>query len=234
MKKRPLDLFLITLSAVCILLMIKTSGDPMISALRGGAFSAYLGRFTTGNEITFNLCVGIFASILMFFLVVRLPEFWQRRRLRKNLERTYNSFKTESIQLFLGCIQTSYSMDQVKELSDQVRFREFFKEPFKAAQTKWDGVANNLDDDKIKTLVVEFEILMNEIQYTLGAIDLTDEETFAFFKRISQVIYRSKNWTADYDDVKSILGLMWSLHTGWSWIDGYTGKDIMANMIANI
>jgi hypothetical protein len=125
-------------------------------------------------------------------------------------------------------------MDQVEELLDQVRFREFFKEPFKTGQDKWDGVANNLDDYKIKTLVVEFEILMNEIQYTLGAVDIIDEKTFAFFKRISQVMYRSKNWTAGYDDVKTILGLMWSLHTGWSWVDGYTGKDVVADMIADI
>jgi hypothetical protein len=75
---------------------------------------------------------------------------------------------------------------------------------------------------------------MNEFQYTLSNIDIADDEAFAFFKRISQVIFRSKNWTADYDDVKSILGMMWSLHTGWSPIDGYTGKDIVADMIAAI
>jgi preprotein translocase subunit SecG len=87
MRKQPLDLLLVVLSAVCILLMIKTSSDPLMSVLSGSNAASYLGRFATGNETIFNLCVGIFASILMFFLVVRLPEFWKRRRLRNNLAR---------------------------------------------------------------------------------------------------------------------------------------------------
>lgn len=233
-RRYALDLFLVVLSLICIALVIKTSGDPLWSLLSGAGIASSLNRFATGNDIIFNLCVGIFSSVLMFFLVVRLPEFWKRRRLRRNLERSYNSFKEQSIQLFLGCIQTSYGLDQREELKDQNRFRVFFKEPYKAGQDKWDGVANALDEQKIKMLVVELEILMNEFQYTLSNIDIADDEAFAFFKRISQVIFRSKNWTADYDDVKSILGMMWSLHTGWSPIDGYTGKDIVADMIAAI
>jgi hypothetical protein len=222
-RKYRLDLVLGAIFLVSISLMIKTSGDPLLALLQGSAVAPYLIRFSTGNEVVFNLCVGIIAGIIMFFLVVRLPEKWKRDRLRQNLERAYSSFKDQSISLFLGCIQTSYAIDQIENLKDQKRFRDFFKEPYTQSQEKWDGVANALDDWKIKTLVVELEILMNEFQYTISAVDVADEDTFAFFKRISQSIYRSKNWSASYDDVKSILGLMWSLHTGWDWVKGYTG-----------
>ena len=233
-KKYKLDLLLGAASLACIGLMIKTSGDPLLAFLHDSGVAPYFYRFATGNEIIFNLCVGVIAGIIMFFLVVRLPEKWKRDRLRKNLERAYASFKDQSISLFLGCIQTSYGIDQLEDLKDQKRFRSFFKEPSTNGQDRWDGVANALDDWKIKTLVVELEILMSEFQYTMSAIDVADENAFAFFKRISQVIYRSRNWSAEYDDVKSILGMMWSLHTGWDFVKGYTGKDIVADMIAKI
>jgi hypothetical protein len=232
--KYRLDLLLGVISLVSITLLIKTSGDPLLLFLHDSVVAPYLYRFATGNEIVFNLCVGIIASIIMFFLVVRLPEKWKRGRLRKNLERAYASFKDQSISLFLGCIETSYRIDQIENLKDQKRFRDFFKEPYTDNQDKWDGVANAFDERKIKALVVALEILMNEFQYTTSAVDVADEDAFAFFKRISQVIYGSKNWGAEYDDVKSILALMWSLHTGWNFVDGYTGRDIVADMIAKI
>ena len=96
------------------------------------------------------------------------------------------------------------------------------------------AVLNGLDDLLVKSLVVELEILAAEVQYTLTVIDIEDEDAFAFLKRLTEILYRHRNWTPDYDDVKQLSGFMWFVYTGWSVIDGYTEKDIIADMISAI
>jgi hypothetical protein len=170
----------------------------------------------------------------MFFLVVRVPEYAERRRLRANLSAAYESFKQECIAVYLGCFMSSYPAGFPGELAERKRFRDFFKEQHTPDQIKWDAVANGLNEDRLKTLIVELEVLMHEIQFTLGAIDVGDQRAFQFFKALSQVLYRSKNWTTDYDDTKTMLRFLWSVHTGWSWVDGYPLTDPVADMIAAI
>ena len=191
----------------------------------------WLRPFPTGNQIIFDLSVGVLTSVLMYFLVVRLPERSKRVRVRAGLVSAYESFKQECISVYLACFVNSYPAELPRELLDRNRFREFFKGPYSQDQTKWDAVANGLNDYRVKTLVVELEILMNEIHYTLSAVDVADPKAYAFFKHLSQILYRSKNWSANYDDIKSMLGFLWSVHTGWSPIEGYLQKDVVQDMI---
>jgi hypothetical protein len=86
----------------------------------------------------------------------------------------------------------------------------------------------------VKELVVELEILMTEVHYALTVIDIDNQGAFAFLKQLTQILYRSRNWSDDYEDVKQLSRFMWSVHTGWSWADGYTDKDIIAEMINEI
>lgn len=75
---------------------------------------------------------------------------------------------------------------------------------------------------------------MQEIHFTLGAIEVQDQRAFQFLKALSQVLYRSKNWITDYDNVKSMMRFLWSVRTRWNWIDGYPNTDPVADMIAAI
>ena len=75
---------------------------------------------------------------------------------------------------------------------------------------------------------------MNEIQYTLATIDIDNPEALDFLKSLSQILYRGKNWTSDYDDVKAISRFLWSVHTGWDWQKGYADKDIISGIIEAI
>lgn len=234
MRKHALDLFLLALTLACLALMFISSSDPLLPSLRGTTAGQALAQFKTGNQIVFDLSVGVIASVIMYVLVVRLPERTKRRRLRQNLARNYVSFKKECIAIFLGALQSSYNADLVDELIDRRRFREFFTQGRASGEDRWGGVANGMDDYRVKTLVVELEILMNEIHYVLGAIDVRDPRAFDFFKHMSQVLYRFKNSTAEYDDVKSLLRFMWSLHTGWNFVDGYPEADAVEEMIAMV
>lgn len=230
-RKFALDVLLIALSFACAVLMFVASSDPLLEVFNTTIAQKFFSQFATGNQIVFDLAVGLLAGVFMYYLVVRLPEYEKRRRLRSHLSSTYETFKRECIAIYLSCFMQSYPSELSHELLDRNSFKDFFKEFHSSGQTKWDAVANGLNDDRIKSLIVELELLHQEIQFTLGAIDVRDKNTFTFFKALSRVLYRSKNWTADYDHVKSMLDFMWSLHTGWNWVSGYAEKDPVVEMI---
>ena len=233
-RNHKLDWFLVALTVACAAAMVVTSEDRLPASLKGTAAGSLLLQLPTGNQIVFNLSVGLIASVLMFFLVVRVPEHTKRLRVRRNLSVAYDSFKEASIAVFLSAINKSYSTELLQELKVQEKFKEYFSEPFASGQTRWDGVANGLDDYKIRTLVVEVEVFMNELHYTLAAIDVREPKAFELLKRLSHILYRSKNWSTEYDDVKGMLGFMWSLHTGWDWATGYRSTDLISETIAAV
>jgi hypothetical protein len=233
-RKHRFDCLLIALTFACVIVMFIASSDPVLPSIRGTAAHGLLKQFQTGNQIAFDLSVGLLAGVFMYYLVVRVPEQTKRRRLRTNLVETYRSFKKDSIAVYLGCFMPSYPAELPETLSKQAEFRKFFSEPHVPDQDRWHAVANGLNEYRLKSLVVELEILMQEIHFTLSAIDVQDHRAFQFLKHLSKIIYRSKNWTTEYDDVKSMMGFLWSLHTGWSWADGYAESDPIAEMIAAI
>lgn len=233
-RKHQFDLLLIALTLICVSIMFVSSSDPVLSSIKGTAAHELLKQFQTGNQIAFDLSVGLLAGVFMYYLVVRVPEQSKRRRLRANLLETYKSFKKDSIAVYLGCLMSSYPGELPEDLSEQSEFRKFFQEPHSPGQDRWHAVANGLDEYHLRTLVVELEILMQEIHFTLSAIDVQDHNAFQLLKKLSKIIYRSKNWTTEYDDVKSMMGFLWSLHAGWSWAEGYAESDPVAEMIAAI
>jgi len=190
--------------------------------------------FSNGNEIVFNLSVGVIAGLFVYVLVVWLPEHFKRSRVRRSLALQYDSFKEECISIFFSALQESYDLDLAQQLKDRVFFKQHFKEWVSPDQERWHAVLNGLDESLVKKLVVELEILMAEVHYALTVIDIDNQDALAFLKRLSQILYRYRNWSAEYNDVKQLSGFMWSVHTGWSVIDGYTNKDIIAEMIEAI
>lgn len=234
MGRHWLGLILWTIFVVSAYFMVRSSSDRLPAFLHGTRIEPWLSQFSTGNQITFDVTVGIIVSLVLYVLVVWLPERSKRRRVRRNLELQYDSFKEECIRVFLLALGGGHNEEQIRHLKDRHEFRRFFEEPHSPGQNRWHAVLNGLDDYKVKSLVVELEILMTEVHFTLNTIDIDDPEAFAFLKRLSQVLYRSKLWTPEYDDVKRLSGFMWSVHTGWNIIDGYTDRDPIAEMIQAI
>ena len=234
LHKHRFDLALLLLTMLSTVLMFIASSDPVPEVLRNTGLHAFLKQFATGNQIIFDLSVGILAGVFIYYLVVRVPEPRRRLRVRRNLAMTHDSCKRACNAIYLGCFMKSYPSGLPDELTDMARFRQFFKEEHVAGQMKWDAVANGLTDERLKDLVVELEILMQEVHFTLSAVDIKDPKAFGFLKSLSRILYRSKNWTTDYDSTKSLLGFLWAFHTGWSWEEGYLPADPIADMIAAV
>jgi hypothetical protein len=234
LRRRSLAIGLWALFVGSAFLMLKSSADPLPFSLRGAAQNGLFSPFPSGNQIIFDLSVGVIVSLFIYVLVVWLPEHLKRIRVRRSLALVYDSFKEECISIFFSALQESYDFELLHRLKDRAFFREYFKEKVTPDQERWHAVLNGLDENLVQRLVVELEILMTEVHYALTVIDVDNQDAFAFLKRLSQILYRYRNWSAEYNDVKQLSGFMWSVHTGWSVIDGYTNKDIIAEMIAAI
>ena len=231
---KALTAILWALIILSILLAVKTSGDPILDVIENTWIKPCFQELPTGNAIIFNLSIGFLVSSFFYLLVVWFPERQRKNIIKNNLVVQYQSFKKDTISILLSACQSSYTGDLPIDLTNQSEFRMFFKESVSDSQNRWHVVLNNLNDRLLQELLVEFEILLNEVTYVLNNVTFEDPNVFSFFKRLSQAVYKMKNTTLDYDDVKHLSGFLWELFAGWSFIDGYREDDIVAVMIKEI
>lgn len=81
---------------------------------------------------------------------------------------------------------------------------------------------NGLDEAKVSAIVHELQHFRGEVEYVLAAVDVTDPQVFGFMKGLTRILRGGERWSEDYDHVKALAGFMWSMHTGWDWVHGYT------------
>ncbi|MES2192185.1 MAG: hypothetical protein V4454_18860 [Pseudomonadota bacterium] len=217
------------LSLAAIIGMFSFSGEHVFPLLRGSAVEPLLLKLGVPNAIGFNLCIGFITSVFFWWLVVHVPEVQRRNMLRKNLGRRYRDFRYNTIQMLIWSSgATSTSRDQVDLLLDKEKFKDFFR------GEKWDEVANGLQRDKsrLRSVMVEFEILAHEISYTLNNVVVQDAHVHTMFRVLSENIFRLRNDRVDtYEHVKSISQFLWSVLAGWSFVTGYTNEDPIEQML---
>ena len=228
MKIDKLKFTLWIISAICAFLIFKTSPDETMSIFKNTSIESWFQPFSNGNTIIFSISMGFIVSMIFYLFVAWLPEKRKRDIIRKHLNKTYNDFKEKVISIFLGINSENNSIDIVKELTDQDKFKKHFN------GDKWNKVFNDISDLYKNDLLIELEILLQEIIYVLNNIPITDENVFNFFKNLSKSVYEIKNSSFDYDDKKVVFGFLWHLFTGWSWIEGYRKDDIVKEMIKKI
>jgi len=83
LRRNTLDLALWLLCAVSLFLMLKSSTDPRPDFIKNTTFDAVFKPFATGNQITFDVTVGIIVSLFVYVLVVRLPAWQKKKRLTR-------------------------------------------------------------------------------------------------------------------------------------------------------
>lgn len=232
--KLRLDILLAALAIVCVGLMFVTSDDPIMPFLQDKKIAFVFKQFDTGNQILFDLSVGVLSAILMFYLLVRLPEYERKQRIKRQLNISYASFKRSMIQIFVGLINGSYNAEVVESLMVQRNFRDYFKEQYCPGQERWHGVANEMNDFVLRQIVLEVDVLHSEFQHALSALDIKDPEVFTFMKLISVTLYRAKNWSSDYEGTKEMLQFFWGILAGWSHSVGYVEDEYIPRMIAKL
>lgn len=231
---KPLTVTLWVLSVASILLALVTSNDPVPEVFKNTWVEDWFEKLPTGNAILFDLSIGFLVSVLFYLLVVWFPDRRKKNLIKNNLAEHYRSFKEDTIGILLAACQGSYQADLPEKLSEQSEFRKYFKEPVSDSQERWHAVLNGLNDRLLKDLLVELEILLNEVAYVLNNVNIENPDVFSFFKRLSQAVYKLKNTTLEYDDVKTLSRFLWEVFAGWNFVDGYREEDIVGVMIGKI
>ena len=179
-----------------------------------------------------SLSVSFVVSSIFYFLVVYMPEYKRRSIVRESLYNQYKQFKMSCINTFL-IISDSQEYSDKEELLNLSEFRRYFKEDNKKGDNRWSAVANSLQENEyyLKEVIYYLRILNEEIRYTRNTIHLNDPEVFDFLNRLSQLIVRMESTERDYNDIKSLCRFLWSIFTGWNWIEGYRESDLIKDMI---
>lgn len=234
LRRKVFDWTLGLLSLASAVLMCKASTDPRPGFIKNTWVEDVLQPFSTGNQIVFDISVGVLVGLFVYVLIVRIPEFQKRRRIRLNLTRHYDDLKEACILQFLWASNTPAESTLIRRLKNRHDFKEFFSERVSSSQDRWHAVMNGLDDTKVAALVHELTFFRGELEFGLSSVDVSDPQVFAFLKGLTRALHGSQTWSADYDAVKELARFMWSLHTGWNWVDGYSSGDTIGKMIARL
>lgn len=181
------------------------------------------------------LSVGFVISAAFYFIVVYLPESQKRSRIFRSMEKQYLLFKKSCIGTFL-ILSSSQEYQHREMLLDHEEFRRYFKNNNENNENRWDAVANGIQNNEyyLNEILYELRVLNDEIKFVRSNIDIHDEEAFQFLNYLSQIIHRMESTKPAYDDIKSFCRFLWEIFTGWSFVDGYRKKDIIADMIMRI
>lgn len=234
--KRLLDIVLVAIFILCAALVFLAHEDPFARK----AVYAYTGfRPIVPNakaiyKILYDLAVGALITLAFYALVVRLPDYQRRRRLKGSLERHYKAFREDCIQIMLLVADGSYSADLSENLIEQDKFRDYFKEKVTPDRSRWDEFLNNLNEHYLRELLTRMEILRDELAFVLNSTDIPKDKPFEFLKRLSAAIYSMKDVTLRHDELKSLAQFLWSVFAGWDFSTGYRQEDIVKKMIVAI
>ena len=141
--------------------------------------------------------------------------------MKDSLRRSYRDFKREcTLQLIWAAKNPATgALGLVDELAaDQSAFRAYFN------QDRWHEAANGFEDDRhhryLEDACLAAMRLKSEIDFVLDQADL-DDERFVFFKGFSEILGQLARTTREYDGVKSMFRVLWSVFTGYSFAEGY-------------
>ncbi len=233
MNKRLIDAFLLLLFVLSVALVMLGIHDPFArdAICKGIGFCP-----AWEHKLIYDLGIGGLISLVFYGLLVRLPEFERRRRIKRRLRQQYRLFKKDCIATILGVVDGTYDPDLVDELLDQNKFRDYFKQKVSNSQEKWHVFLNEIRDHNLRELIVTMEIFRAEVLYVLNTTDVPNDEPFTFLKRLSAAMYSMTHTaTLEYDySVKQLSRFLWEVLAGWDWITGYRQKDVVEEMIRSI
>lgn len=235
LRQHKFDALLLLMCLISVYLMTAASSDPLASWVDGTPLASAFLQFKTGNEIIFNLSAGVISAVVMFYLLVRVPAYEQKVRIRTNLLESYLHYKEEIIYIVLGILHGSVDPELAEKLMKAPEFKTYFKAPSEVpGQDRTHYIMNNIEEHHLEKIKLESEVLHNELQYAATRIDIEDSDLHAFTRRITKSLLRTKNWDLSYDGVEEVLGFYWQLFAGWSFVSGYQNSDPLEDRIRRL
>lgn len=182
-----------------------------------------------------SISVGFVLSAIFYYVVVYLPESRRKQIICSAFTEQYNQFRSNCIGAFL-ILSNSQEYQQRENLLDKSEFQRYFKNDNASGKNRWDEVANGIQGNEfyLREIVYELRMFNEEIKYIRNTVYLGDSEVFNFLNKLSQAIHRYELTQPEYDEINSFCGFLWSLFTGWNFVDGYENRDYIEKMLAKV
>ncbi len=92
LERKSQNVILLLLTLVSVLLIFKTSNEPILPMFQGGFIEDVFQRFTLSNELIYDLSIGYIVSVIFYLIVVYIPE-----KKKQNDIKPYINSKCEEI-----------------------------------------------------------------------------------------------------------------------------------------
>lgn len=162
--------------------------------------------------------------LFYFFLYLR------EKKVNDNLKHVallaYFEFKKNVIIQFQLLLQGSNCNPE--EFFDLNAFRKTF------GKDNWYGIANALQEQNLQTFRTQARFLRDELIQLLSAKRSTNKQAFTMLKVLCWQLSDIEAASNDYESRKSLLRQLWSLFSGWSFISGYTDRDLIEKAIQDL
>tara|TARA_R110000850_G_scaffold99642_2_gene206403 strand:- start:449 stop:1135 length:687 start_codon:yes stop_codon:yes gene_type:complete len=225
-----INYLLLIVGGLSVFLIVKSSNDVILS----NEYGAFFSQFILGNDIVFNLSCGMLVSIWFYFLVVFLPEYFKKIRIKKNFISEYKEFRRQIIQHILHNSSEPYSVGLIDELTDVKEFKRYFYTKVSDNKNRWYVFSNNLDSKALTEILLEFESLKESIILLLVNIDIQNDEVVSFLHRLKTMSINLKCVReGDYLGCNRFLRFLWEMLSGYT-VDGYNDNDTFENIFKKI
>jgi hypothetical protein len=154
------------------------------SVLRTG-FCSTFAYAKAWYKVFYDLGIGALVSLAFYYIVVRLPEYQRRQRLKRSLELHYRAFRLNCIEIMLAVADGGYTGGQAEALLDPEEFKKYFKQKVTPDKERWHEFMNNLNEFYLVRLQTLMEQLRDELMFVLNNTDIPKDEPFEFLKRLS-------------------------------------------------
>ena len=233
MRRRHIErILVISLFVAFPLILFASSDRPQVSvdALPRWFFADILPY----RDAILNLGSGYIVSIIFYFLLVALPEHFKKVRHRDHALEVYRRFKEDVIGLIFSASGKGYGLDEIDELMDPKKFRDYFEEDETGSGARWDEFLNGLDEYHRGRIVTELEILRDELHFLVSHHDVEDGNVYKHLKNVSVAIHAMSKTGVSYNEQKQWGRFLWGLFTLFDWGEGYREEDPIERAIARI
>ena len=188
-----------------------------------------------------SVVTGLLVSFLVYRLVEVLPEQRRQRLLKDNLRFVYRDLKRDILgEVAAASIKGGRSdLSETYDDTDKLMYVNAFRAAFDGGREAHEGFyafENQMDErtPEFEEIVLKLKMLSRQVAFALESYPFEDAKLFGFFKQLEMTLLRLEQTEPGYDSSKPLCAFIHQMFTGFSWIDGYRGYDVVDKMIEDI
>lgn len=188
-----------------------------------------------------GLSGSLVAAFLIYYLAVALPAAQQRRRIKKSCLSNYLYRKRLLLHAIVsgsicgGRIDLTLSPAEISRLMSVEEFRKTFGQG-RDADEGFCAYGNHIqkNESEFRSATFQLSLIARQLDRVMSNYDIENPELFEVVKNMEEVLFSARALHADYDDVKRVSGLLYSVFSGLSLTSGYRDYDPIEKAIRSL